>query len=124
MVRATLALPLALPGEAYPTCDLLTGFAFPVAQQFFGIDGRNIQMKINSVQQRPGQFPLVTFGFFTAITAAFVRVAEVPAGTGVHGGNELKAGGESELLGGTGNADFAGLQWLSHDLQHLSVKLG
>ena len=49
-VEALLALPLALPGEAYPTCDLLTGFAFPVAQQFFGIDGGDIQMKINSVQ--------------------------------------------------------------------------
>ena len=45
------------------------------------------------------------------------------AGAGIHGADQLEAGGEIHLSGGPADGDVAGLQRLAQGVEHLALEL-
>ena len=74
-------------------------------------------MEVNSVQNRAGDFaPIVEEDGLTAGAEAF-RVAQVPAGAGVHGSDEHEFGGKLERILGASNGDGTVLERLTEIFQ-------
>ncbi len=79
-------------------------------------------MQVDTVQQRPGQLAPVALDLLWRALAATGRVTLIAAGTGVHGGNQLEAGGEGQLFPGPGHMDHPRLQRFAQHLQHLAIE--
>lgn len=80
-------------------------------------------MQVDAIEQRTRQPGTVARDLVASAAATGRAVTQVATGTGIHGGNQLEAGGKAHLVGGTGNHDMAGLQRLPQYFQHLAVKL-
>lgn len=122
-IGAALALVLQVPGFG----DLLGGggAAFSgrwrVAQ--CGGFARHSEVQVDAIEQRPGEFVAIALDLVTAALAASRGFAKVAAGTGIHCGDQLEAGRETNLVPRTGDHYFAALQWLAQDFQDFAVEL-
>jgi len=82
-----------------------------VTRLWHGVEGGGLtghgEMQVDTVQQRAGEFVAVTGDLIGAATATAAGVAEISTGAGVHGGHQLEAGRETDLVAGTGDDNFA-----------------
>lgn len=118
------ALPLSLQGvgggDARP--DRRRSFSGVAGGQLGFGDGGNVDMQVDSVEQRSGEFAPVAADLFGG--AATARLAEIAAGTGVHGGDQLKAGRELDPLSGAGDPDPPVFQGFAQALEDAAGEFG
>src|SRR5690606_10932175 len=79
--------------------------------------------QVNAVEQRTGKLGAVALYLFRRAPTASGRIAEIAAGAGVHGGDQLEAGREAHLVARPGDHDLATFQGLAKGFQHLAVEL-
>ena len=108
------ALLLNLARLSYTATDFRGCFSRSLAGEVSILDGRNVDMDIDSVQQRPGYFRNITLDQCWRTRALPRGVIEKPAGTGVHGGRQHEAGRKSQRGSGAGNRHLTVFQRLSH----------
>ena len=124
-VGAALALQLALPRRDNPGLDLRAGFALAPGAEQFGRRGRLDQhLDIDAIEQRAGHPALVAAHLVLAAAAGLAGVAVMPAGTRVHGRDQLEPGRELGLARGPGDHDATGLQRLAQHFEYPPVEFG
>ena len=110
---AGVAFGLALAGGGDAGGDLTAGFGFGGAVQVGGAERGDVYVEIYPVQQWPGQAGLVIGGAARRAGAGAAGITKMAAAAGVHGGDELHAGGIGDVGGGAGNGDRAAFQRLA-----------
>lgn len=124
LVQVTLACLLALTCRQYPRLYRGRAFTGTAAVQHLRRQRRYFDMQVYAVQQGAGQAAAVARHLVAGAAAACRAVAQIAARAGIHGGDELEAGGKADLVGGAGNHHMARFQGLAQDLEHLAVKFG
>jgi len=124
LVAAALPRDGAFACSNHPLPDAGRAFARCGAQQFLGGQRSHFHMQINPVQQRAAEFALVTRNLVGRATAGTQTGAEVAAGAGVHGSDQLEAGRKLGALGGAGDRDGAGLQRFAQGFQRGTREFG
>jgi hypothetical protein len=80
-------------------------------------------VQVDPIQQWTTESALVPRHLFWRAAAAVRQAAQIAAGTGVHGGNQLESRWKLGAPGGTRNGDMAGFQWLAQCLKGLAAEL-
>ena len=93
------------------------------SRELLGGDRRNLDLQIDAVEQRPADARLVAQHRVGRAATGLGRIAELAAGTGIHGGDELEAGRELGLTGGARNDEAAGFERLAQGLERGPRKL-
>ena len=94
------------------------------AAQLLILHGRNLDVDVDAVEQRPGDLRDVALDHRRRAHALARLVVEIAARTRIHGGDEHEAGGKAERHGGARDGDRVVFQRLAHHLQHVARKLG
>ncbi len=81
-------------------------------------------MQIDAIEQRAGDAAAVACYLFGAAMAAAVGFAQVAAGAGIHGRDQLETGGKLGLTGRTRNHDVARFQRFAQDFEHPALEFG
>ena len=79
-------------------------------------------MKINTIQKRTGYFSSITSDFAISAGAGMIRISQITAGAGIHGGNKNKISRIGKGCINPRNMDFPVLQRLPKHLQHRTRK--
>lgn len=124
LVKALLPAELALPRQQHPFPHHGGAFSRLALLQLAWRQRRHLDMQVDAVEQGAGQAAAVAADLFHGAAATTAGIAQVAAGAGVHGGDQLEAGGKGHLARGTGDDDMARLQWFAQNLQHLTIKFG
>ena len=86
--------------------------------------GGNLEVDVDPVEQRAGDPGAVALDVQRRAAAGVGRVAEVAAGTGIHGRREHETCREREAHGRPAQRDDAVLQGLAQHLQHVAAEFG
>ena len=116
VVGGALALHCALTRHEAALPNAGRVFARPGAEQRFGRQRRDFNMQVNAVHQGAAEFGLVAVDLVGCAAAAVLWRAQVAAGAGIHGGNQLKPRWEFSAPRGPRNGDRAGLQRFAQGL--------
>ena len=100
------------------------GLAGRSLQQILCGQGGYSDMQVDAVHQGTAQAALVARDLVRSAAAALLAAAQVAAGAGVHGANQLKARRKLGAPGRPGNADAAGFQRLAQRLQGRAFEFG
>lgn len=122
-VGAALAIELALAGLGHGfrgACTVLAAGLGVVQRGGFAGDG---EVQVDAVEQRAGELGAVALDLLRGATAWVGDVAQVAAGAGVHGGDQLETRREAHPVVGPGDDDLAAFQGLAQDLENLPVEL-
>jgi len=92
--------------------------------QGFGGDQGDFGEQVDAVDERPGKFAAIAADLIWCAAAAAGSIAVKAARTGVHGSDELEAGGENGMAGGAGDVDAAGFERLAQGFQHFAIEFG
>lgn len=84
---------------------------------------RDVNVEVDAVKERTGDLGEIPLNLGGATPTPMRGIREPATTTGIHGGDEEKAGGEAERALGAGDVDLARFQWLSEALQDIPVKL-
>jgi hypothetical protein len=79
-------------------------------QQFVGRQGGHLHVQVDAVEQRAAELALVARNLVGRVAAGACGVTQEPARAGVHGRDQLEAGGKLALHGRAGDADVAAFQ--------------
>ena len=101
------------PGGKDPLANHAARLAVGRGREPFGIDRGDLDLQVDAVEQRPADARLIAQHRVGCAAAGLRRIAELAAGAGVHGGDELEAGRELGLAGGARNDDAPGLERLA-----------
>jgi len=82
------------------------------------------EVDVDAVKQRPGDFLSVARDLVGGVAAGAFGVAVVAAGAGVHGGDELEAGGEVAFHRGAADGDMAVFQRFAQHFEDAAVEFG
>ncbi len=83
----------------------------------------DLDMQVDSVQQRARYLAAVNRYPVRAAAAIAGEVAEEATGAWIHGGDELKPGRKVRLPARTRNRNRSSLEWFAQDLKHIAVEL-
>ena len=81
-------------------------------------------MQVDAVEQRAAELALVARHLLGRAAAGLERGAEMAAGAGVHGRDELEARGELGPARRARDGDRAGLEWLAQRLERRPCEFG
>ena len=118
----TVHLDVAGPGN--PFADGGGGFFGAVAGELPDVDGRDLYVNVYPVEKGAGYAGPVLVDLGGRAGAGAFRVAEVAAGTGVHGRDEHEPGGEGDGVVHAGDCDLAVFQGLTQGVENVAVELG
>ena len=77
-------------------------------------------MHVDAIEQRPGQAMPITRDLIGLAAAAPLGIAEIAAGAGIHGGNQLEGGRKLRLSRSPRDRDPAAFQGLAQGLEHIA----
>ena len=122
--RAPAGVPpqLALPGGVDPLPDGRAGFRRRPVAQILELHGRDVDVHVDAVQQRPGDLGPVRRHALEGAGAPPRGVAEPAAFAGVHGAHQHEPAGIGDRPGGAGDGDAPVLDGLAQGLDHVPVK--
>jgi hypothetical protein len=95
-----------------------------VERNFFVVHGGNVDVNVDTVHERAGNFGDVTLDHRSGALAVAGTVVVKAAGTGFHGHSQHEARREREGHGGSGNADGAVFEGLAENFEHVTVEFG
>ena len=107
-----------------PGSDDGTGFRRTRRDELVVGQRLHVHMQVDSVEQRAGNLRAVLLDLERPAGTAVAAVAEVAAGTWVHGGDEEEPAWEDEASGGAADGDFAVFERLAQDFQRAAFELG
>ena len=80
-------------------------------------------MKIDTVEQRPGDFGLVIGSAARRARAGKSRITEMAAAAGIHRRDQLDPRREGDMGVGASNADASALERLAERIEHRTLEL-
>ena len=123
VVGAVLACQGPRPCLRNPGAHGAAALAAAVLQQLGRWQGRYFDVQVDAVEQRAAQLALVARNLLGRTAAGPLWAAGKAARTGVHGGDELKAGRELGALRGAGDGDAARFQRFAQGFEGAAGKL-
>ncbi len=124
-VDAALSLQRHVTGIGHPRRDRRTRLVIGGAASDAGEAlPRNLDLQIDTIEQRTGQTRTVRPDPVPAAGTAAVRITQLAAGAWIHRRDELEPRRESKLVSGPRDADFTCLDGLAEDLQCVTAELG
>jgi len=103
--------------------DHFGGFAGAAGVEHFVLrETRDFDVDVDAVQEGTGDALQIFLDHLLAARTGFDGVAEVAAGTGVHGGDHHDAGGVGHGAGDAGNRDVAVFQGLTQHFEDVATK--
>src|SRR5579885_70092 len=118
------ALQLALARLDDARADFRRTFSARTLPQFAVLHGGHVDVDIDAVEQRPGNFRDVALNHRRGTGALARRIVEEPARARVHRCGQHEAGGKRQRHGGTGDRHRSVFKWLAQHLQHVPRELG
>ena len=116
------ALPLA--GGQHAGANVGRALGRRAAAQLLVLNGRNLDVNVDAVEQRPGDFGHVALDHGRGAHALARLVVEVAARAGIHGRGQHEARRKTERHGGAGDGDRVIFQRLAHHFEHVARELG
>lgn len=101
----------------YACADNSRAFFGAAAGQVVKLDRRDLDVQVDAVEQRTGDFGNVALDSIFRAGAGDAWVSAIAAGTGVHGSNEHHRAGIGDAGGGAGDGHTAVLDGLAQHLQ-------
>jgi hypothetical protein len=118
------AFELFLAGANDAVANLGGGFRLVGGAHFFVVHGGNVDVDIDAVHERAGDFRDVALDHGSGAVAFATAVVVEAAGAGIHGGGQHEARGEGERHGRAGDADRAVFEGLAQDFEDVAGKFG
>ena len=81
-------------------------------------------MRVDAIEQGAGDACLIVGGASWRPAPSQRGIAEMAAAAGVHGGDQVDAGGKRHVSVRPGDADIAGFERLAEGVEHLPLELG
>jgi hypothetical protein len=122
-IGLALARQLPLEGCLHPSLDHRAGLAGCLVGEIVLGQGRHLDLQIDAVEQRPGDFAAVARHNVRCAAAFRAGVPKITAGTRIHRRHELKVRRKIGLARGAGDGDAARFQRLAQRFQHGTRKL-
>jgi hypothetical protein len=117
------ALPLPLARGHHPAANLRRALGRRRAAQLLILHRRNLDVNVDAVEQRAGDFGHVALDHGRRAHALARLVVEVAAGAGIHGRRQHEARRKAERHGGARDGHRVIFERLAHDLEHVARKL-
>src|SRR5256885_9760156 len=102
-VRLSLPRHLRLAGALHALANRFVAFRARCCKELALARSRHLQLDVDAVRQRTGNPAAIAGDALGRAAAAAVAIAAVPAGTGIHGCDELEARGKLRLARGAGD---------------------
>lgn len=115
---------LAVASSHHAGANLGGTFGGGPSAQLLILDGRNFDMNIDAVEERPGDFGDVPLDHGWGAEAFPRLVVEISTGAGIHGGGQHEARGEGERHGSACDGHGVVFKRLAHDFEYVAGKLG
>src|SRR6202034_1123617 len=120
--RGSETCQLFLPGLHDAPADLGRVLGFTRRAHFFVVHRWDVDVNIDAVHQRPGDFRDIALDHRSRALAVAGAVIVKAAGTGIHRGGEHEARGESQRHGSASDTYRAVFQGLAQDFEDIAGK--